>query len=110
MCRVEIPFCSAPISTFYRLVFIFSDKFGIGMKYRMLNLKTGWKRFGSYPDRFCISHILTRYPVFTNLVYTIFTTMCLAMAINLLNLLSECKLMSCDYILHYYVCGCELLS
>ena len=27
---------------------------------------------------------------------------------NLLNLLSECGLLSCDYILHYYVCSCEL--
>ena len=30
------------------------------------------------------------------------------MAVNLLNLLSECGLLSCDYILHYYVCSCEL--
>ena len=62
------------------------------------------------PIDFCISRILSGYPVFTNSVYTVFTTMCVAMTMNLLNLLSECKLMSCDYILHYYVCGCELLS
>ena len=72
-------------------------------------MKTGRKRFGLYPDHFRISRILSRYPVFTNLVYTVFTTMCLAMAINLLNLLSECKFVSCDYILHYYMCGYELV-
>ena len=80
------------------------------MKYGMSNSKTERKRFGLYPDRFHISHVLSGYPVFTNSVYTVFTTMCVAMTMNLLNLLSECKLMSCDYILHYYVCGCELLS
>jgi len=30
-------------------------------------------------------------------------------AMNLLNLLSECMFVSCDYILHYYVCGYEFV-
>ena len=72
-------------SDFYILpvVFVFSDKFGIGTK--------------------------SGYPVFTNSVYTIFITMCVAVAMNLLNLLYECGLVSCYYILHYYVSGCELV-
>ena len=79
------------------------------MKHGMSNLKTERKRFDLYPDRFRISRILSGYSVFTNLVYTVFTTMCVAMAMNFLNLLSECGLVSCDYKLHYYVCGCELV-
>ena len=39
--------------------------------------------------------------------YTVFT--CAAMTMNFLNLLSECGVISCDYILHYYVCGYELV-
>ena len=42
-------------------------------------------------------------PIFTNSIYIVFTIMCVAMAINLLNLLSECGVVSSDYILHYYV-------
>jgi len=79
------------------------------MKYGMSNMKTGRKRFGLYSNRFCISRILSGYRGFTNSVYTVFTTMCVAMAMNFLNLLSECWLVSCDYKLHYYVCGCELV-
>ena len=79
------------------------------MKHGMSNLKTERKRFDLYPDRFRISRILSGYSVFTNLVYTVFTTMCVAMAMNLLNLLSEYGLVSCDYKLHYYVCGCKLV-
>ena len=75
----------------------------------MTNTEMVRKQFGLYSSRFCISHILSEYPVFTNSVYTVFTTMCVAMTMNLLNLLSKCRLMSCDYILHYYVCGCELV-
>ena len=59
-------------------------------------------------NRFHISRILWGYPIFTNSVYTVFTTMCVATAMNLLNFLSKCGLVSCDYILRYYVCGCEL--
>ena len=73
------------------------------MKYGMSNSETGQK--GLYPDRFCI---LSGYPIFINSVYSVFTTMCVATAMNLLNFLSECGLVSCDYILRYYVCGCEL--
>ena len=61
------------------------------------------------PIDFHVSRILSGYPNFTNSVYIIFTTMCVAMTMNFLNLLSECGVMSCDYILHYYVCGCELV-
>ena len=35
--------------------------------------------------------------------------MCVFVAMNLLYLLSKCGLISCDYILHYYVCGCKLV-
>ena len=72
----------------------------------MSNSKTGRKRFGLYPDHF---RILSGYPIFTNSVYTLFTTMCVVVAMNLLYLLSKCGLISCDYILHYYVCGCKLV-
>ena len=47
-------------------------------------------------------------PIFTNLIYIVFTIMCVAMAINLLNILSKCGFVRYDYILHYYVCGCDL--
>ena len=50
--------------------FIFSDKFGIGTKYGISNSKTGRKRFDSYP--FHISRIISGYPDFNNLVYTVF--------------------------------------
>ena len=59
-------------------------------------------------NHFYISRILSGYPIFTNSVYSVFTTMCVATAMNLLNFLSKCGLVSCDYILCYYVCGCEL--
>ena len=54
------------------------------MKYGMSNSETGQK--GLYPDRFCI---LSGYPVFINSVYSVFTTMCLVVAMNLLYLLSK---------------------
>ena len=74
MTRVENgPLCSALISKFYRLVFVFLEKFGINTKYWMSNSKTGRKRFSLYPDRFRIFHIWSRYPVFTNSGYTIFS-------------------------------------
>ena len=74
----------------------------------MSNSEMGRKLFGLYPDHFCNFRILSGYPIFTNSVYSVFTTMCVATAMNLLNFLSECGLVSCDYILRYYVCGCEL--
>ena len=58
------------------------------------------------PDRFLI---LSGYPVFTNSVYTIFIIMYMSVAMNLLNLLYECGLVSYNCILHYYVYGYELV-
>jgi hypothetical protein len=55
-------FRSAPISTFYPLDFVFSDKYEISTKYGMSNSKTGQKRFGLYPDRFRISRIYRDIP------------------------------------------------
>ena len=75
----------------------------------MSNSEMGWKLFGLYPDHFCNFRILSGYPIFTNSVYTLFTTMCVVVAMNLLYLLSKYGLMSCDYILYYYVCGCKLV-
>ena len=66
----------------------------------MSNSKMGRKQSGFYSDHFCISRILSGYPVFANSVYIVFTTVCVAIAMSLLNLLSECGLLSCDYILH----------
>ena len=74
------------------------------MKYGMSNSKTVWLVIN-----FRIFRILSGHPVFTNSVYTVFTTMCAAMTMNFLNLRSECGVISCNYILHYYVCGCELV-
>ena len=39
---------------------IFADKSEIGTKYGMPNLKTGWKRFRCYPDRFLLFQFLFR--------------------------------------------------
>ena len=72
-------------------------------------MKTGRKRFGLYPDHFRISRILSEYLIFTNSVYTVFTTMYVVVTMNLLYLLSKCEFMSCDCILHYYVCSCKLV-
>ena len=74
------------------------------MKYGMSNSKTVWLVIN-----FRIFRILSGHPVFTNSVYTVFTTMCAAMTMNFLNLRSECGVISCNYILHYYVCDCELV-
>jgi len=101
-------FRSAPISTFYLLIFGFPNKYGIDMKYGMSNSRTGRKWFGLYPDCFRISRILSGYPVFANSVYIVFTTVCVAIAMSLLNLPSECGIVSCDYV-HYYAGGCELV-
>ena len=65
-------FRSASISTFYRLIFVLSDKFSTNTKYGMWNSKTGRKRFALYPDRFRISRIWSGYPVFTNSKYPVF--------------------------------------
>jgi len=54
----------------------------------MSNLKVERKLFGLYPDRFHIFHILSGYSIFTNLVYTNFTTMCVGVVMDLLNILS----------------------
>ena len=35
--------------------------------------------------------------------------MCVVVAMNLLNILSEYGLVSCDCILYYYMCRCELV-
>ena len=43
---------------------IFADKSEIGTKYGMPNLKTGWKRFRCYPDRFLLFQFYSGYPVF----------------------------------------------
>jgi len=51
-------------------------------------LKVERKQFGLYPDRFHIFHILSGYSIFTNLVYTNFTTMCVGVVMDLLNILS----------------------
>ena len=72
-------------SNFYILPahFRIFGQFEIGMKYGMSNSETGQK--GLYPDRFCI---LSGYPIFINSVYSVFTTMCVVVAMNLLYLLS----------------------
>ena len=75
--------------------FVFSDKFKISTKYRMSNSKIRRKRFGLYPIVFVFSVFYRHIPFY------VFTTMCMAVAMNLLNLLSEYGL--------YYVCGCELV-
>ena len=77
-----------PISTVYPLVFVFLDKYGIGTKDRMSNSKTGRKRFGLYSDHFLYFPFFIGISYFTNSVYTVFTTMCVAMTMNLLNFLS----------------------
>ena len=75
--------------------FVFSDKFKISTKYRMSNSKIRRKRFGLYPIVFIFSIFYRHIPFY------VFTTMCMAVAMNLLNLLSEYGL--------YYVCGFELV-
>jgi len=51
---------TASFSTFDLLEFVFVDKSETGTKYGMPNLKTGWKRFRCYPDRFLLFQFLFR--------------------------------------------------
>ena len=72
----------------------------------MSNSEMGRKLFGLYPDHFCNFRILSGYPIFTNSVYTLFTTMCVVVTMNLLNPLSKYGLV-CSYelvceVVNYY--------